>query len=125
MTAEAEQVEKPNVRVASYLTVAQFHRLDWACRPINRAFDCAPYLVGSVQTRPDFRDVDLRLPMGRNERWHGSEFVLEDKDQLLVINIAISELLRSQTGLPIDFQFQSLNEWEQYDTTRRNPMGVR
>lgn len=117
--------EKPELRAASYLTVPQFHRLNWACRPIKEAFGVTPFLVGSVQTRPDFRDVDLRLPMGKNDHWHGTEFVIEDAGILLLINVAISELLRQQTGLPIDFQLQPLAEWESYDTSLRNPMGVR
>lgn len=116
---------KPSVRSASYLTVPQFHRLNWACQPIRQAFGVTPFLVGSVQTRPDYRDVDLRLPMGRNERWHGTEFIIEETAILLLVNIAISELLRQQTGLPIDFQLQPLDEWESYDTSLRNPMGVR
>lgn len=116
--------EKPTIRAESYLTVPQFHRLSWACQPIRQAFGVTPFLVGSVQTRPDFRDVDLRLPMGRNERWYGTEFIIEDTGILLLINIAISELLRQQTGLPIDFQLQPLGEWESYDTSLRNPMGV-
>jgi len=124
-TVPLDPAEKSQVRAASYLTVPQFHRLNWACRPIHDAFGVTPFLVGSVQTRPDYRDVDLRMPMGQNERWYGTEFVIEDEQIRLLINIAISELLRQQTGLPIDFQLQPLDEWESYDTSLRNPMGVR
>jgi len=53
--------DKPRERSASYLSPPDFHRLNWACLPITEAFGTPPYLVGSSLTRPDFRDIDLRL----------------------------------------------------------------
>ncbi len=52
---------KSDLRPASYLSVPDFQRLNWACRPVTEAFGHPPYLVGSALTRPDFRDIDLRL----------------------------------------------------------------
>ncbi|MBD3784579.1 MAG: hypothetical protein IE926_16790, partial [Micrococcales bacterium] len=38
------------------------HRLDLACSPIRRAFPSyGPVLVGSVNQRADYRDVDVRV----------------------------------------------------------------
>lgn len=37
------------------------HRLDLACRVVREAFDSTPYLVGSVLTGNDWRDVDVRV----------------------------------------------------------------
>src|SRR5690606_458143 len=69
----------------------------------------------------DFRDVDLRC-------------VLEDADfetrfggqrvRLRLMNAAISEWVASRTDLPIDFQFQSMTEAQQYKGKPKNPMGI-
>lgn len=116
-----DPAEKPQHRPGSYLTKAQFHRLSWACRPVRKAFDCSPYLVGSVLHRPDYRDVDLRVPMAYERG--GTDFTA-DGERLLFLNCAISDWLSAMTQLPIDFQFQTLDEWAEYDGSLRNPMGV-
>jgi len=44
-----------------YLTPHQLRRLDAACAPIVAAYGpFTTYLVGSVLSRPDYRDVDVR-----------------------------------------------------------------
>lgn len=43
--------EPPRVRRASHLSPPDFHRLNWACRPIHDAYNDPPYLVGSVLRR--------------------------------------------------------------------------
>lgn len=115
--------EKTLDRATSYLTVPQFHRLNWACFPIRQAFGSPPYLVGSVLRRADFRDVDLRLLMC--DARGGTDFEAEPA-RLLLLNCAISEWLSRSTGLPIDFQFQTEAEWDRYEDEHmmRNPMGV-
>lgn len=103
---------------ASYLSPSDFHRLDWACRPIAAAFDAPVYLVGSVLRTAGYRDVDLRL-------------ILPDDDERftspirLVINIALSDLIAKTAGLarPIDFQIQSTTEANAEDGAR-NPLGI-
>jgi hypothetical protein len=116
LSAEREaSVEKAH---ASYLSPPDFHRLDWACRPITAAFDAPVYLVGSVLRTPEYRDIDLRL-------------ILPDDDERftgplrLVINIAVSDLIAKTAGLarPIDFQIQTMTEADAEDGAR-NPLGV-
>lgn len=103
----------------NYLTVAQNFALETACSILSDAgFEV--YLVGSVMERPNFRDVDLRC-------------ILDDADfeqrfgcqrmQLRLLNAAISEWVTARTGLPIDFQFQSMTEANKYQG-RRNAMGI-
>lgn len=114
---------KPRVRSVSYLTVPQFHRLNWSCAPIRKAFGSSPYLVGSVLHRQNYRDVDLRLSMSPENDSFGTDFFTEGA-RLLVINVAISDWLSQMTQLPIDFQFQPYAEFKTYDGEPRNPMGL-
>lgn len=129
--------DKPRVRVASYLSPPDLHRLDWACRPIKQAFGSPPYLVGSALSRPDFRDVDLRLILPNDEirgmfgldlRYGGT---LEQPGPNLrwqLMEIALSGLIASAAGLPwpIDFQIQSATKASSgYGDLPRNPMGMR
>jgi hypothetical protein len=103
---------------ASYLSPPDFHRLDWACRPIAAAFGAPVYLVGSVLRTDAYRDIDLRL-------------ILPDDDERftgplrLVMNIAVSDLIAKTAGLsrPIDFQIQSMTEADAEDGAR-NPLGI-
>lgn len=105
---------------ATFLSPPDYRRLDWACRPIHEAWGSPPYLVGSVLTRPDFRDIDLRL-------------ILDDKtckrlgtdDVRLLLNIALSDLIAKTAGLawPVDFQIQARTEADSEDGGRR-PMGL-
>jgi hypothetical protein len=115
--------EKPTVRSASYLSPPDFHRLNWACRPVREAFpEYGVYLVGSVLTRPDFRDIDLRL-------------ILPDEDYAslvpnarvgLLLNVALSDLVAKAANLPwpIDFQIQSMTEANVPEHGMRNAMGM-
>lgn len=117
--------EKPRVRSASYLSPPDLHRLDWACVPIRRAFGTPPYLVGSALTRPDFRDIDLRLILDDEvvERMFG----VEGARLRLLLNIALSDLIAKAASLPwpIDFQIQSMTEANVPEHGMRNPIGVR
>lgn len=124
---------KPHERVSSYLSPPDFHRLEWACRPIVEAFGTPPYLVGSVLTRPDYRDIDVRLILDDEvvERMFGVEG--EHFDGLpgkvrLLLNIALSDLIAKAANLPapVDFQIQSMTEANsEYGGRMRNPLGVR
>lgn len=105
---------------ATYLSPPDFHRLDWACRPIGIAFDTPPYLVGSVLTRPDYRDIDLRLILD------DTTFERLGNDQVRqLLNIALSDLIANAAGQsrPIDFQIQSMTEANVPEHGRRHPMG--
>jgi hypothetical protein len=89
-------------------------RLDLACIPIRRAYGVTPYLVGSVNHRRDYRDVDVRAMKA-----------VKVKDRR-ALNFMLSEYLRLTTGLPVDFQFQPPDEWAEYDDQGpRNPLGLR
>lgn len=125
--------EKPGKRATSYLSPPDFHRLNWACRPITEAFGTPPYLVGSVLTRPDFRDIDLRLILDDEvvERMfspNGEYFSSGDpKAVRLLLNIALSDLISRAANppAPIDFQIQSMTEANVPEHGMRNPMGMR
>ena len=87
------------------------------------------YIVGSVLTRADYRDVDLRviLPDSEYERVFvstrngvdGMAQGMHDQFRML-IQTAISAMLRQTTGLQIDFQVQSQTEANQWEG-KRNP----
>jgi hypothetical protein len=126
------EVEKPTARAGSYLSPPDFHRLNWACQPIRAAFGRPPYLVGSVLTRPDYRDIDLRLIL--DDDVYESMFSATDglitkrqpKATLLLLNIALSDLIQRSANppAPIDFQFQSMTEANVPEHGVRNAMGV-
>jgi len=119
---------------ATYLSPPDFHRLDWACRPVVDAFGEPVYLVGSVLTRPDFRDVDLRLIVDDDVavRLFGSDtFGLHGDGNgaavRLLLNIALSDLISKTAAAPasVDFQIQSMTEANVPDHGRRHPLGLR
>lgn len=124
--------EKASVRVASYLSPPDLHRLNWACRPIRDAFDATPYLVGSVLTRPDYRDIDVRLILedetvarmfGHGRRRDPN---VPAEAVRLLVNISLSDLITkmAQPPAPIDFQIQSMTEANVPEHGMRNPLGV-
>lgn len=125
--------KKPGVRHASYLSPPDMHRLDWACRPIYAAFGSPPFLVGSVLTRPDFRDIDLRLILPDDDVNKlcsvGTNMQVSNLGSavLLLLNIAISDLIARSANAqaPIDFQIQSMTEANVPEHGLRNPMGIR
>ena len=107
----------------SYLLLSDFERLEEWCRLVRIIFDGeTPYLVGSVNERADFRDVDLRLILADEDfdaRFH-------DPVKLRLTNRAISTWGQRETGLPIDFQIQRRTEANaSFGKHFRNPMGVR
>jgi hypothetical protein len=109
---------------STFLSPPDLHRLDWACRPIFRAFGSPPYLVGSALTTSEFRDIDLRLILDDDE----FDAMFADRPGLrLLLNIAFSALLESTGGqrAPIDFQIQSMSEANVPEHGVRNPMGLR
>lgn len=119
---------------AMYLSVEELWRLSNAVRPVQEAFGGEiVWIVGSVLDRADYRDVDLRLILA--DEVHARLFLkpVSDVDGTLVglhdqfrmlIQTAISSMLRQITDLPIDFQIQSQIEASQYDG-KRNPACLR
>lgn len=108
-------------RRVCYLTVPEFFRLDWCCRGLLDAFGHPPFLVGSVMDRPDYRDVDVRL-MLPDEQYAA---MFPNKYAQLLLNAAVSDWLKAQTGLPIDFQFQDTTRANEEHPGKRNPLGIR
>lgn len=109
-------------RRGSYLLLTDFERLEEWCRLVSALFDGAtPYLVGSVNERPDYRDVDLRLilPDAAYDRWW------RDPVKVRLAGRAVSTWGQRETGLPIDFQIQRQTEANQDHPGFRNPMGLR
>jgi hypothetical protein len=113
---------------ATYLSPPDYNRLNWACQPIAEAFGELPYLVGSVLTRPDYRDIDIRLILDDDVfmRLLNSDGRLYTVRKLL--NTALSDLIASAANAPkpIDFQIQSMTEANAPEHNgARNPLGVR
>jgi len=115
--------DKPVVRSASYLSPPDMHRLNWSCVPVREAFGEVPYLVGSVLTRPDYRDIDIRLILDDEvyERLFGVDSVR------LLLNVALSDYIAAAANMPrpIDFQVQSMTIANVPEHGMRNPLGVR
>lgn len=100
---------------ATYLTTYDLHRLDLAVAPLRRL--CPDiYLVGTVLTSADWRDVDVRMIMADDE------FDQAFANSLLweVFCLAVTSWLRSQTGLPVDFQVQRMTEANEKNQGMRN-----
>lgn len=92
-------------------------RLDHWCESLLVTFEpTSVYLVGSVQERGDWRDVDVRIVMD-------DEQVDALPMQLVDLNMLLSRWGQDQTGLPIDCQVQSASE-SQTHTGGRNPRGL-
>lgn len=106
-----------------YLSTVELHRLDRACRDlwnVARNNDGGVYLVGSVNQRADFRDVDVRLilPDTAFDRMFGGE-----RDLWALFSYAVSRQLGTDTGLPVDFQVQRQTQANEYRGSR-NPLGL-
>jgi hypothetical protein len=82
-------------------------------RAIADAFGRCPYQVGSSATSKTWRDVDVRLILA-DEKFHALFPGFKNANHIdafwSLICAAISELGRVRTGLPIDFQIQSMTE---------------
>lgn len=107
-----------NGRRASSLSPPEMFLLQEWMGTLFATFGDHPYLVGSVARGEAWRDVDIRM-------------MLPDDDPLLVeprctvLNVAMSLYGQRATGLPIDFQFQSITEGNNEPQPRpRNPVGV-
>ena len=97
----------------NYLSPPQLHTLRRAAEPLDEAFGgFGCYLVGSVLTRPDFRDVDVRCIVDDDDfrrlfgaeldQYHGHATALWTS-----LAVTYSRDLAAQTGLNIDFQIQA------------------
>lgn len=93
----------------SALSPTQMRTLDLWAVAVRQSLSTDVVLVGSVLTRRDPRDVDVRI-------------ILDDEDPLLahperlpLLHTALSEWARTMTGLPVDAQFQPRSEHDEHD----------
>lgn len=109
-----------------YLSTLELHELDEACRPFLQAFGEHPYLVGSVNQRPDYRDVDVRLILADAEF---DALFGERPGVWALLSRLGTTFLRQRTGLPVDFQVQRQTQANEkfgdLGKTPRNPLGSR
>lgn len=123
--------KEPPKRKASYVGVPAIFKLNLACMHLNDAYgeNYGCYLVGSALQRPDWRDVDIVLIM--DDEAFKREFPLADLRSLecdakwLLNSVALSEWLKAQTGLPIDFKIQPQTWANERHKGPRNALGMR
>ena len=125
----AQMAEKPR---PYYLTVSEHYRLNMACVPLWKAFPetVGVFLVGSSLYRKDYRDVDVRMMLYKEDfRRLFPEAPKNPQGNYTwdLICVSISDLLARQTGLPIDFQIQEM-DWanEKFPSSEhgRNAIGM-
>src|SRR6185312_931331 len=112
---------------ANYIGAPACFALEQACQHICDAFGgFGCYQVGSSLERTDWRDIDVRLIMTDDE-FHelfptaGDHW--EQDPRWLLMTISISDWLRKQTGLPVDFQFQQQTHANAHHKGIRNAIG--
>ncbi len=119
---------------ASYIGAPAVFALELACQHINAAlghYGC--YLVGSSMERADWRDVDVRFIMGDEDfaalfpavDLNTGSAIWEFDPRWLLFNTAICQWLRTQTGLPIDFQIQPQTFANARHDKQRSAVGLR
>lgn len=109
---------------ATHLLQSDIHLLEVWGRQVRQMFNGAmPYLVGSALTTKDYRDVDVRLII-LDEAEHAALLTALDVRRL---NLAVSLWGQKATGLPIDFQIQSMAEANipGQNAGNRHPLGMR
>ena len=108
---------------ATYLPRARHWALNAACCEIARAFGGRhPYLVGSCLTRPDYRDVDVRMILEDDD--FDRMFPPTETSRLQkLIECSISLHLSMASGLEVDFQIQRWTESSEIPGDRR-PLGM-
>lgn len=116
---------------ASYVGVPAIFKLRLACMQLEQAYEgFSCYLVGSALERPDWRDVDVVMILEDgaflrefpDAEVRGGGFECDPK--WLILTIAISEWLKAQTGLPIDFKFQPQTWANERHVGRRDAIGM-
>lgn len=119
-----------------YIGAPACFSLEMACSHIRAAFvsDDDPggiYVVGSCLERQDWGDIDVRLIMSDEafERLFPSASLLnaawEHDPRWVLMVTTIAQWMSSQTGLPIDFQFQPATFANERHLKARQPVGFR
>jgi hypothetical protein len=122
----------PSRKKASHIGAPAVFKLELACQQLHKAFpeSFGCYLVGSAQERPDWRDVDVRCIMVDDEftkmfpNGGLTPSAWEFDQRWLILTTSISQWLRDQTGLPIDFQFQAQTFANKAHPGQRSALGM-
>lgn len=104
-----------------YLTTVQWFNLNTCIQPICKIFGYQVFLVGSVLTKRDWRDVDIRVI------WPEKEYVgiLDSDHGRKVVGMMMSDWLSMRTGLPIDLQLQTMEQAnKEFGEGKRNALGL-
>lgn len=104
----------------NYLTVSQNFALETACAVLEKA-GFTSFLVGSAMERANFRDVDLRCILFDEEY---DRLLSGSRVRKRLLEASISEWIAARTGLPIDFQFQSMTGAKEFKGRPRNCVGI-
>ena len=111
----------PGLRAASYLSTADFVRLNHACTIVTEHFGQCPYLVGSALKTDGFRDIDVRLILADDE----FDAMFPNGRLWSALCLGLSAYLSQVSALPIDFQVQRQTEANEKFSEPRNPIGTR
>lgn len=100
---------------AHYIGAPQFFLLNQACRMVEEAFafGYGTFLVGSSLVRRDYRDVDVRTIVSDEDfarLFPGCGDAAWRHPTWSLVCSAIAAYLSSASGLPVDFQIQSMTE---------------
>lgn len=116
-----------------YIGAPKVFSLEMATKQINHAFgDYGCYIVGSSLERMDWRDVDIRFIMPDEQFYelfskvdsNSLGAVWEFDEKWLLLTTSISQWLKQQTGLPIDFQIQPITFANKFHNKNRIPVGI-
>lgn len=120
----------------TYIGAPACFALEQACKQIMEAFDdpeahVGIYVVGSCLERPDWRDVDVRMMLDDEyfkklfPSAHITNASWEFDPRWTLLVVTISEWLKKQTGLPVDFQFQPMTFANAKHKGPRHAIGLR
>ena len=109
----------PQLGMPTTLLFQQYGSLLWD------AFDEVPYHVGSSLIGNKWRDVDVRiiLPDDEYKKIYGNPARPHENARWVATVLAFSLLGKTITGLPIDFQIQSMTEANK-DKGARSAIGI-
>lgn len=118
----------PPMPKASYIGAPACFRLELACQQLRRAFGhFGIYQVGSSLSRADWRDVDMRYILSDDEfakLFPNAGQNWEHDVRWLVMCAGLSAWLSTESGLPIDFQFQPSTHANERHKGLRNAFGL-
>jgi len=92
---------------------------------VHRLIGQRAYLVGSVLTRREHRDIDVRIMLADDtfERVFGTDADWRTNGSLTLANMALSALAREMSGLNVDCQIQQRSDANERDGDRqRQPL---